>query len=312
MASAQADKEARDQTAERSRRREGWRHVTTRWLVPLLALAAAVVAALLTGEAIGPITGGVESAAFSSANLLRHVVRAVPVGYAVGAGMVAAFNPCGFAMLPSYLGLYLGTGDGPEENRLGRRSLRALMVGGTVTVSFVLLFGIAGVVLSVATTTIAHYLPWAGLAVGVVMVLAAGRMLSGGTLYASFGDRVADRMQATARQGGLRGYFAYGLGYGLASLSCTLPIFLAVVGSALATRGLLAAALQFVLYALGMGLVISLLTLSVALFKHAVVGSVRRLMPFVQPLSALLLLAAGTYIVYYWLTIGGLLRSAAL
>ncbi len=310
MASVQVDQGSRDQTTDRSRRGVGWRQVTLRWLVPVLALAAAVVAALLTGQGIGPITGGVESAAFSSANLLRQVVSIVPVGYAVGAGMVAAFNPCGFAMLPSYLGLYLGTGDRPEENRLGRRSLRALTVGGTVTVSFVLLFGIAGVLLSLATTAIARYLPWAGLAVGVVMVLAAGRLLSGGTLYASFGDRLADRMGATARQPRLRGYFAYGLGYGLASLSCTLPIFLAVVGSALATRGLLAAALQFVFYALGMGLVISLLTLGVALFKHAAVRSVRRLMPVIQPLSVLLLLAAGTYIVYYWLTIGGLLHTA--
>ncbi len=310
MASVQADKGRRDQTAKRSRRGVGWPRVAARWLVPLVALAAAVGAALLTGQGIGPITGGVESAAFSSANFLRQVVGIVPVGYAVGAGMVAAFNPCGFALLPSYLGLYLGTGDGPEENRLGRRSLRALTVGGTVTVSFVLLFGIAGVLLSLATTTIARYLPWTGLAVGVVMVIAASRLLSGGTIYASFGDRLADRMGATARKRGLRGYFAYGLGYGLASLSCTLPIFLAVVGSALATRGLLAAGLQFVLYALGMGLVISLLTLGVALFKHAAVRSVRWLMPFVQPLSALLLLAAGTYIVYYWLTIGGLLHTA--
>ncbi len=277
-----------------------------RWLVPLLALAA-VVAALLTGQGLGPLTGGVEAAAFSSANLLRQVASVVPVGYAVGAGMVAAFNPCGFAMLPSYLGLYLGAGDRPEENRLGRRSLRALMIGGTVTVSFVLLFGVAGALLSLATTTIAHYLPWAGLAVGVVMVIAAARLLSGGTLYASFGDQLADRMGATARQRGLRGYFAYGLGYALASLSCTLPIFLAVVGSALATRGWLAAGLQFVLYALGMGLVMSFLTLGVALFKHAVLRAVRRLMPYVQPVSALLLLAAGIYIVYYWLTLGGLL-----
>jgi hypothetical protein len=69
---------------------------------------------------------------------------------------------------------------------------------------------------------------------------------------------------------------------------------------------------QFVLYAARMGLLISVLTLSVALFKYAALGGVRRVVPFVQPLSALLLLVAGAYIIYYWLTLGGLLRSICL
>ena len=137
-------------------------------------------------------------------------------------------------------------------------------------------------------------------------------MLAGGTLYSSIGERMADRMQASVRQPGLRGYFAYGLAYGLASLSCTLPIFLAVVGSALAVKGLLAGMVQFVLYAAGMGLVISGLTLAVALFKHAALRSARRVLPIVQPLSAVLLLIAGAYIVYYWLTLGGLLGAVRL
>src|SRR5438445_274768 len=151
-----------------------------------------------------------------------------------------------------------------------------------------------------------------GLGVGVLLVLVAGRMHAGGTLYSSIGERMADRMQDSIRRPGLRGYFAYGLAYGLASLSCTLPIFLAVVSSALVVNGLLAGMVQFVLYAAGMGLVISGLTLGVALFKHAALGSARRVLPVVQPLSALLLLVAGAYIIYYWLTLGGLLRSIRL
>jgi cytochrome c-type biogenesis protein len=134
-------------------------------------------------------------------------------------------------------------------------------------------------------------------------------MLAGGTLYASLGERVGDRFGAGASQGGVRGYFAYGLAYGTASLSCTLPVFLAVVGSALTATGFLGAAAQFVLYAAGMGLVITVLTLGVAFFKHVALSRVRTLSRYVEPVSALLLLVAGAYIVYYWLTIGGLLRT---
>ncbi len=279
-------------------------------LATLGALGVALAAALLTGPGISPITGRIESASFAAAAVLRSVVQVVPVGYAIGAGMIAAVNPCGFAMLPAYLGLYLGTGDGQEGSpQLGVRFRRALSVSGTVSFSFVLLFGITGLALSLATSAIARYLPWVGLTVGVLMVLVAGRMLAGGTLYTSFGERVADRLQAGARQAGLRGYFVYGIAYGLASLSCTLPVFLAVVGSAVALTGPLAGVLQFVLYALGMGLVISGLTLSVAFFKQALLRYARNALPYVQPASTLLLLVAGAYVVYYWLTLGGLLRE---
>jgi len=282
-------------------------------LASLGALGVAVAAAILTGPGISPITGRTESASFAAAAVLRSVVQVVPVGYALGAGMIAAVNPCGFAMLPAYLGLYLGTGDGREESpQLGVRFRRALSVSGTVSFSFVLLFGIAGLALRLATNAIAGYLPWVGLTVGLLMVLVAGRMLAGGTLYTSFGERVADRLQAGTRQGGLRGYFIYGIAYGLASLSCTLPVFLAVVGSAVALHGPLAGALPFVLYALGMGLVISVLTLSVAFFKHTVLRYARKALPYVQPASSILLLAAGAYIIYYWLTLGGLLRLTGL
>ena len=55
-----------------------------------------------------------------------------------------------------------------------------------------------------------------------------------------------------------------------------------------------------------MGLIIVLLTLSIALFKEAIIGIMRKTLPYMQPLSAALMILAGTYIVFYWLTIGGL------
>jgi hypothetical protein len=60
---------------------------------------------------------------------------------ALTAGMVAAFNPCGFAMLPAYLGLFLGDEAGAKS---GSAVGRALGVGAAVTVGFVAVFGVAG------------------------------------------------------------------------------------------------------------------------------------------------------------------------
>jgi len=81
-----------------------------------------------------------------------------------------------------------------------------------------------------------------------------------------------------------------------------------VVGSALVLHGFLASLLEFLLYGLGMGVVIAALTLAVALFRGAALSRARRLARFVNPASAVLLLATGGYVVYYWLTLGGLLE----
>ena len=56
-----------------------------------------------------------------------------------------------------------------------------------------------------------------------------------------------------------------------------------------------------------MGFVITLLTLAIALFKGAMVGALRQIIPHVQTISAGFMILAGAYIVFYWLTIGGVL-----
>ena len=68
---------------------------------------------------------------------------------------------------------------------------------------------------------------------------------------------------------------------------------------------------QFLLYGFGTGLVIMALTVSIALFQSTLIGPLRRLMRWVEPLGAAFLLVAGGYIVYYWLTLGGLLDEIA-
>ena len=277
------------------------------------ALAGAVVAALLTGTRIGPITGTVEGLASSSSTIIAKLGQSLPAGYAVGAGMVAAVNPCGFPMLPAYLGLFVVTGSANALGLgIGRRVVRAITVSLTMTAAFVLLFASVGIVLSRGLHAVTQTFPAIGLAVGILMVLIGGWMVAGGTLYVDLGGRAADRLGGIARGTSIRAYFAYGLAYALVSLSCTLPIFLVIVGGAATSLGPGAALVQFILYAIGMGLVITLLTVGISLLQVAALRSVRRVLPFVQPVSAGLLLLAGAYLVYYWLTVGGILRSATL
>jgi cytochrome c-type biogenesis protein len=274
----------------------------------VVALASAIVgAALGRGESglavfVATVSGGATDA-------LQSIGDRLPLGYAFAVGMAAAVNPCGFALLPTYLGLYLGTTATRHDRRSPDRAplARALLVSATMTASFVGLFGAAGVALGVAGTLVGPALPWISLAVGVALVVIAGFMLGGGNLSANSAERLAGHLGDAAQRRTVVGYAAYGLAFALSSLGCTLPLFLAVVGSALSSGGLLRGLFEFVLYALGMGAVVTVLTVSVAVFGQALLGRARSLGRFVEPFSAVLLIVTGAYVVYYWLSAGGLL-----
>ena len=178
-------------------------------------------------------------------------------------------------------------------------------MGGTVTAGFVVLFGVAGTVIGLGASFVSDIVPWLGLVIGVVLAIIGAWMVGGGKLYTGFAAQAANRM-GNPGQVSTRGYFMFGLSYGTASLSCTLPIFLAVVGISV-TGFSLSVVGNFLLYALGMGLVIMALTLGMAFFKGTMVGLLRKALPYIQPIGSWLMVVAGTYIIFYWLTIGGLL-----
>jgi len=272
------------------------------WTAAALALTAAVGGAMVTG---GPIAGpllAVATVSGRASGLLQGFGNLVPAGYAVGAGMAAAVNPCGFALLPAYLGLYLGT-----ESATAPRLARAVAVGAAMTAGCVALFGLFGLVVAAVAAVASDLLPWLSLAVGVLLVAAGGRLLAGRALPTSGADRLAGRFGGPAGRRGLVGYAAFGVAFGLSSLGCTLPLFLTVVGTSLTAGGPLGAASGVALYGLGMGLVVTVLTVAVALFGRVAAARAGRFGRYLEPASAVLLLASGAYVVYYWLSAGGLL-----
>ncbi len=239
------------------------------------------------------------------AGWISSLTGALPVGLAFGAGMIAAVNPCGFAMLPAYLSLYLGAED-EDFGKLSslKRLLRALLVGVIVSSGFVLLFGAAGLAISAGGNALLAAMPTLGIVIGGVLVLIGLWMLAGRTLYTGVFERLASRVGDPGTVS-IRGFFLFGLAYGAASLSCTLPVFLAVVGSSLATGGVLAGVGQFVSFGLGMAAVLMALTVALAFFKQGLVKWLRGVVPYVRVASAVLLVLAGAYIIYYWLSSSG-------
>jgi cytochrome c-type biogenesis protein len=274
--------------------------------VSVIVLAVTLTAALATGARVGGPVLFVERLSSAISDVIRRAGTDLRLAYAFLAGVVAAFNPCGFALLPAYLGMYLGD----PTSGSGSRLARAFAVSGAVSVSFIVIFGLVGIVVGIASQAVVTVMPWIGLAVGVTLIAAGGLAIAGRFPGVSWGRGLASHVGRAAAGSGLSSYGAFGVGYALASLSCTLPVFLAVVGSTFATEGGLAdAALQFVLFGAGMAGVLAVLTVVVSAFRGAGLRRTRNVSRYVAPASTVLLLAAGAYLVYYWLTIGRLLLA---
>lgn len=239
---------------------------------------------------------------------LGQVAGILPFGYAFGAGMVSAVNPCGFALLPVYLTLYLGAEDsGFRDRSLFLRLLKAFWIALMVASGFALLFGIVGAIVSAGGTFLMGAMPWLAVVVGLALMLLGAWMLFGNTLSFHFLLRFAGKI-GDPREMSVFGFFLFGVAFGATSLGCTLPIFLMVVGSSVTAGDFTTGVLQFFSYILGMGCVMQILTFGIAVVKEGVVvGALRRLLPYVHKVSALLLLGAGGYIIFYWLSSGLLL-----
>ena len=278
-------------------------------LLAAVALGVAVVGAMILGRDSGVdgINGFIENLSGMSGSYLGNLGLFAPLGFAFAVGMVSAVNPCGFAMLPAYLGLYLGANDQSDTGRNPfQQILKGLEIGSSVTLGLVLLFGIAGTIIALGFHSVGSVLAWLGLGIGIILTVTGAWLVGGGKLYTGFAAQAASRI-GNPGQVNVKGYFLFGISYGIASLSCTLPIFLSVIGTSFAASTILTSLSQFLLYGMGMGVVIMVLTLGVAFFKSAMLGTIRKMLPYVGPIGSWLMVIAGAYIVFYWLTIGGLL-----
>lgn len=114
-----------------------------------------------------------------------------PLSLAVAAGVLAAVNPCGFALLPAYLSFLIVGDDTPSR---GRAVTRALAATAAMTAGFAAVFGAFGLLITPIAGQVQRQLPWVTIGIGIALVavgawLVAGRSLPGLRLPGSSGGR---------------------------------------------------------------------------------------------------------------------------
>ncbi len=213
--------------------------------------------------------------------------------YSFVLGVLAAVNPCGFVLLPTYLLFFLGT---TEKSDLStpERLRRAFVVSAGISIGFLGIFLVIGVISRLFTQWIELNAKYASLAIGVVLVLSGARMLTGWT------PKFATPQLGGAQTKTFRATILYGVAYAVASIGCTIGFLTTAVFGSIALNGFVSGVLSILLYGAGMAMLVMTLTVSLAFAKTGLVTVIKSRLNIVQRLGSVLVTMTGVYLVFYW------------
>ena len=215
----------------------------------------------------------------------------VPLALVLGAGFVTLLSPCGYALLPGLIGYLLG----------GKVSIRGAVRGALTAIFGVLLVFVAvGIILSIASGLIRAVVPHLTI-VAAVIIMAIGIAKIFELNIPVIGNAPSINIKPT-------GFFTYGIAYAFAGAGCTFPIFFAVLLYASTVPGIGALATMLT-YSVGLAVPLLITSVLTATANDAIVRRIARLTGKIQRVSGSVLLAAGVYLIYSYLTSGALLPN---
>ena len=190
---------------------------------------------------------------------------------------------CGFALLPAYVASFVAGDDASIAGH--RRIARAVVSVPCGLGRFRHHVRPRRVVVShIVLGRLRQQMPWLTIVIGAVMLVVGIAAIAG------WKPRLPFQSPAATTSRSALGMVGFGFTYALVSLSCTLGPFLAVTGFAM-QRSFVGGTVTYVTYALGMGVIILALSVSVVLAHDSLVGTLRSMSR--APRSAGVLLVVG-------------------
>ena len=209
-------------------------------------------------------------------------------------GVLAAVNPCGFILLPTYLLYYLGTELHRENESPATTVRRGLTVGIAVSSGFVGLFIVVGIISRAFTTVIRDNAKYAALVIGIALVA------MGIAMFRGWKPPVSQPNMAMQKQRTWRNMFLFGIVYAVASIGCTIGLLISVILGSVGRHGFLSGVISIALYGLGMGLLVTSLTVALAFARFGFVSNLKKSFPIFDKVSAIAVVLTGLYLAWYW------------
>ena len=210
------------------------------------------------------------------------------------AGVAIFFSPCGIALLPAYVA-HLISQSGSERLSLTARAIQGTKIGTIVSLGIITVFISVGIIISLLGNFIGPYAAWLAGLTGLILIILGILMFSGRvpTLHLphSFG---ADRS-------GFTRFYLYGVGYAIGGISCTLPVFLLVVFASLGSGTFYGGLVNFIAFTAGTVILMLIVTILSSVSGELVGRWLKRYMGVIQRASAIIIIAAGVYLIYFQL-----------
>jgi cytochrome c biogenesis protein CcdA len=210
--------------------------------------------------------------------------------YSFMLGVLAAVNPCGFVLLPAYLLYFLGI----DSNNQQAPVKRALVVSTAVSSGFLLVFIIIGTISRLFTQWIELNAKYAGLLIGLALVVMGVAMLAG------WKPSFITPTIAGQRDRSLRAMFVFGIAYAVASIGCTIGFLTTAIFGSIGVHGFASGVISIVLYGAGMALLVSTLTVTLAVAKGGLLRVLRNGLRYMDKLAAGFIVLTGLYLSWYW------------
>ncbi|NQV97255.1 MAG: hypothetical protein HQ486_05630 [Acidimicrobiaceae bacterium] len=208
-------------------------------------------------------------------------------------GVLAAVNPCGFVLLPTYLLFFLGI---REETELSAsaRVRRSLVVSAGVSVGFLGVFLVIGIISRLFTQWIELNAKYASFVIGIMLLFAGLRMIGGWMPRFAMPQIVGNQNKT------FRAMVLYGVAYAVASIGCTIGFLTTAVFGSIVLNGFVSGVVSILLYGLGMALLVTALTVSLAFAKTGLITIIRNRLHLIERLAAIFVTFTGVYLIWYW------------
>jgi len=201
-------------------------------------------------------------------------------------------QPLRFALLPAWITSTIATGG---TDAVLVRLARALRTGTVLTIGFTGTLTLAGMAISAGARPLVTAAPWLGITIGLTLAMLGVFMLTGRTI----GLRMPARMRHWPNSPAAGGVLAAGIGYALASLSCTFAVLLAVIAQAQATSGWGGLLAVFTAYTAGAATILMLVSIGTAMAGTALTRHLGILARHGTRVTAVVLIATGAYLAWY-------------
>jgi cytochrome c biogenesis protein CcdA len=189
-----------------------------------------------------------------------------------------------------FLGLQ---GQHPGSQRASIR--RGLVVSGAVSAGFLTVFLAVGLISVHFTQWINQNARYATVVIGAALIVLGVAMLFGYKLPIS-----TPRLDAGGRERTVASMFVYGIAYAVASIGCSIGLFIATLFTRTRTDGVLSGIANFVAYGTGMALLVTALTITLAVANTGLLRVLRTGMRHVESIAAVFVVLSGLYLVYYF------------